>query len=507
MNSIREKLHDVTADAVLCAAWSSVEALYYWNTESNIAWALEKDPAGPPGKYINESGNDWTDRIHPDDKDRVERALNDSIAQVNDFDCKYRLRERQGDGYISVRSQASVSRHNDSVVVFGNVVDISALESLTARSDSLDRKLQSRTAIYSSLIDNAVDAIIAIDEDGKILVANEAVRQLFGHDPEEVIGQPITKLMPARIASEHDGYIRHYIRTGEKRIIGKGRRVEGLHRDGSTIQVELGVSEVPNVGDRHVFAGILRDVREQIQREEDDRVIQHELQRSNDELTKFAYVASHDLQEPVRKIRSYIDIILEDCQESLDMDLKNYLDRVDDAASRMSTLISDLLAYSRVGRGDSEPKSISIKEVVDGVISDLEIAMRDTQATVKNDITNNVTASETALRQVFQNLISNSIKFRDASRDPVVTMRQFDTAQPGFLGIIYEDNGIGFEETYEEKIFDLFQRLHGRSEYEGTGLGLAICKKYIESIGGSIKARGRPGEGAIFILELPISDT
>lgn len=227
----------------------------------------------------------------------------------------------------------------------------------------------------------------------------------------------------------------------------------------------------------------------------------HELRRSNDELEKFAYVASHDLQEPLRKIQAFGDRLVRKCKDQVGEQGLEYLDRMLAAAARMRQLIDDLLTFSRVTTKPQVLAVVDLGEVVRGVVGDLEHRLGGADGRVEVGELPALRADPSQMRQLFQNLIANALKFRKPDVAPVVTVAA--EPRPGGWRIRVSDNGIGFEPAYAARIFELFQRLHGRGEYEGTGLGLAICRKIAERHGGSIEAHGRPGDGATFVIDLP----
>lgn len=225
------------------------------------------------------------------------------------------------------------------------------------------------------------------------------------------------------------------------------------------------------------------------------------LRQSNKELEQFAYIASHDLQEPLRKVQAFSDRLASKYGDKLDDDGKLYISRMQDASNRMRGLIQDLLSYSRIRSKGQEFVSVDLNDIVRGVISDLEVRLEQTEGRVKVGDLPTVLADPLQMRQVFQNLIGNALKFKKSGVPPVVKIVS-RTKENGHV-IVVQDNGIGFEQQYAERVFEIFQRLHGRSEYEGTGMGLAIVKKILERHVGSIRAESAAGQGARFILTLP----
>jgi light-regulated signal transduction histidine kinase (bacteriophytochrome) len=230
------------------------------------------------------------------------------------------------------------------------------------------------------------------------------------------------------------------------------------------------------------------------------------LSRSNAELEQFAYVASHDLQEPLRKIQAFGDRLKTKYDASLGPEGLDYLTRMQNAAARMQILIQDLLSLSRVASNAKPFTSVDLGDVVRTVVSDLEMRIQDAQGRVEIGALPVIFGDRGQMAQLFQNLIGNGLKFRKPGESPVVKIdSQAQTLPSGAAGwhISVEDNGIGFDEKYRDRIFQIFQRLHGRNEYEGTGIGLAICRKIVDRHGGSLTANSSPGAGAKFIITLP----
>ncbi len=236
------------------------------------------------------------------------------------------------------------------------------------------------------------------------------------------------------------------------------------------------------------------------------------LLQSNRELQEFAYVASHDLREPLRKISSFADLLRQESSDRLDESGKRYLDRMQDAAIRMSGLISDLLSFSRIATQGQPFTPIDLNDVVAEVLSDLEVHIRDVKGTVEVGPLPTIEADATQMRQLFQNLIGNALKFHRKDVPPIVHVRAGDETgdgagdgtDDGAYRLTVRDNGIGFEEKYLDRIFMPFQRLHGHNTYPGTGIGLAICRRIVERHHGDLTARSRPGEGTTFVVTLPV---
>ncbi len=253
------------------------------------------------------------------------------------------------------------------------------------------------------------------------------------------------------------------------------------------------------------FLAIRRELRTRQALEQATRELNRELERSNRELQDFAYVASHDLQEPLRKIQAFGDRLVVKHGPALDDQAQDYLRRMLSAARRMQALINDLLTYSRVATRGAPFVVVNLDEVMQDVLSDLELQVQRTEGEVLvPEPLPTLEADATQMRQLLQNLVSNALKFRDPARPPRVQV----TARPlegrdDALELVVADNGIGFDEKYLDRIFTPFQRLHSRDQYEGTGIGLAVCRRIVERHGGVITARSVPGEGSRFVAVLP----
>lgn len=237
-----------------------------------------------------------------------------------------------------------------------------------------------------------------------------------------------------------------------------------------------------------------------------------ELSRSNRELEDFAFVASHDLQEPLRKIQAFANRIQNIYQDRLDEKGIDYLQRLNNAASRMSLLITDLLEFSRIKTRGKDFVSVNLKAIIDGIIDDMEISIAESNATFEVGELPTLQADENQIHRLFLNIISNAVKFRQPEQAPHIAISWSIEKHSALASstdidwhtIRIRDNGIGFSQEYADKIFLPFQRLHGRSEYEGTGIGLAICRRIAERHGGNISAQSKQGIGTEFIITIPV---
>ncbi len=256
------------------------------------------------------------------------------------------------------------------------------------------------------------------------------------------------------------------------------------------------------------YVAVRYDITERISAQEKLKVEGQKLALSNKELQDFASVAAHDLQEPLRKIQSFADRLRSKSSATLDADTVDYLERIQKSSFRMQTLINDLLDYSRVSTKVQPFASVDLNQILTQVISDLEIRLQKTQGKIECGDLPRVDADPVQMTQLFLNLINNALKFHKPGVLPVVKIssRIIKSTRNGseLCEITVADNGIGFDEKYSDRIFTIFQRLHGRQEYEGTGIGLAICRKIAERHEGMIIAKSSPGDGATFITTLPL---
>lgn len=263
-------------------------------------------------------------------------------------------------------------------------------------------------------------------------------------------------------------------------------------------------------------SAVLMDITDQRKSENQLKLTVEELERSNKDLEQFAYVASHDLQEPLRKIVAFGDLLQEAIVEGDEENVELYLSTVKNATERMQKLISDLLIYSRVSLLGLDFEEVDLNEVFEAVLDSHSQNIAETQAKIEYDPLPTIEGHETRIFQLFHNLISNALKFKSTERSPIVTIRtkeitiltgEKNKETTDGIEICVQDNGIGFDEVYATKIFTIFQRLHGRKAYEGTGIGLALVKKVVDLHQGEIEAEGELGVGSKFIVKLPFKQS
>jgi PAS domain S-box-containing protein len=386
------------------------------------------------------------------------------------------------------------------------------VESSRAKAALAERLARDQAARTQAILDGASDAIITISSAGEIESFNTAAEHIFGYAADEVVGRNVNVLMPSPYHEEHDGYLHYYLTTGISKIIGIGREVLGLRKDGSQFPMHLAISDV-KLGDRRLFTGIVRDISdlkqamqqltaandELARRSEQIERFNLDLSRSNEELKQFAYVASHDLQEPLRKITAFCQMLRDDYGDKLDDDARTYIQYAVDGALRMRTLIQDLLAFSRVETQGKPLEPTDADDACNEAVENLAMAIHEAAAEVTRDPLPMVQADRAQLVRLFQNLIGNAIKYR-AQELPRIHISVEESGGQWLFRV--RDNGIGIDPQYHERVFVIFQRLHGREEYSGTGIGLAVCKRIVERAGGRIWVESRAGEGSVFCFTL-----
>jgi two-component system sensor kinase FixL len=379
-----------------------------------------------------------------------------------------------------------------------------------ARTKEL-QKLQRR---YEHILNSAGEGICGLDLDGKITFVNPAVAKLTGWPLADLIGKPEQEVFG------HDRAQGQQVHDGQQ----MGEQL--FHRpDGSCFAVEFVRTSINEAGRVMGEVLVFKDITERKRVEDTLAQKAAELTRSNAELEQFAFVASHDLQEPLRKIQAFGDRLKTKFADIVTPEAKDYLERMQGAASRMRNLIDDLLAFSRAIRSTEPFSPVDLGVVTKEVLGDLEVLIEKNHAKVEVSNLPNIEADPMQMRQLLLNLIGNALKFQPAGGSPLIKIsaRLLDqpalgetgffrlnpsTGEPGPLPgqlceLSIEDNGIGFDEQYSEKIFAVFQRLHGRNEYEGSGIGLAVCRRIADRHHGRIVARSQPGKGSNFVVTLP----
>ncbi len=347
---------------------------------------------------------------------------------------------------------------------------------------SMAEAQQIDATMLESIIENAADGLITIDADGHIESYNKACEEIFGYASNEIIGKNAQILIPNL-----------YDNDGGQKIMGARQEIEGKRKDGTIFPLDLSMNEI-HLDGRKIYSAILRDI-------SDRKKAEDEIMRSNEELERFAYIASHDLQEPLRMVNNFTQLLEAEYKEQLDDQAQKYMHFITDGAQRMQNLILDLLEYSRIGHEEAGSSDVDTALHTKLAIENLQEIVNDTRAVITTGDLPVVQVNPVRFVRLMQNLIGNSIKYRDKDREPEITIEAKDNGEEWLFSVT--DNGIGMKEDYLEQIFVIFKRLHGKSEYQGTGIGLAICKKIVESFDGRIWAESEPEKGSVFYFTIP----
>lgn len=449
----------------------------------------------------------WSESLHPDDRETSEKALNDALSDDSPFDCEFRVIHPDGKiRYISAKAVVFRDRAGNPIRVLGANTDVTD-RNAEAREHESTRRLQ------SAILDAAGTAIIATDHDGLIVTFNDAAEQMLGYTKEEMLFQQNPGIFhdPGEVilrAGELSEELGREVSPGFEVFVARAslgdseqREWTYIRKDGSTLPVLLTVTAIH---DQHGvvsgYLGIATDISERKRSQQKIERANVSLARSNEELAQFAYVASHDLQEPLRKVTSFCELLKEDCGDQLTDDGNQYITYIVDGATRMRALIKDLLAYSRIESDELKPTSVDSNQALQAAMDNLSEAIRESGAKITHDDLPTVQATAGQFTQLLQNLLGNAIKYR-GDRTPIVHVSSETTDTLWQFAV--EDNGIGIEPKFREQVFGIFKRLHNRNEYAGTGIGLAVCKRIIDRLNGRIWIEQSPSGGTIFRFEFP----
>lgn len=338
-----------------------------------------------------------------------------------------------------------------------------------------------------------------VAHDGKIKLANSAAEIVFGYAKLDMLEQPLEVVLPAYPQLQRDHEPEQGLLVPDKAPM-IARELWGVRKDGTRIPIELRLFPIATESGEFTLAVIV-DITERKLAADLLARQTHELERSNAELEQFAYVASHDLQEPLRMVVSYTELLKQRNMGRLDEKSDKFIRYIVDGGKRMQGLVNDLLRYSRVGRESRAFETVDTARMVSEVLLDLDGTIKATGAEIDRGPLPRVAGDAVELRQLFQNLISNGLKFR-AERPPRIAINAECAASESRFCV--EDNGIGIEAQYSQRIFQMFQRLHEREAYEGNGIGLALAKKIVERHGGRIWFESQYGQGTKFFFTLPL---
>jgi PAS domain S-box-containing protein len=442
--------------------------------------------------------------VHPEDREEIKNVLSESMHGHVVYPIEYRVIRKDG----AVRFMRSKGKLLNNI--FGETVVLGTMQDIT-REVMVRRELEEKSSFAELLVENSVDHIAAFDTNCRIIAWNrkneqryqvkkedaigKQVREIFKELPEEfrdleraLNGEPVSKTGQIKPAADAlSEYFLIPLKDPEGEVFG-------------VLSILHDLSSIKSATDK------LNELNESLE------LKNIELERSNDEMASFSYVASHDLQEPLRKIQTFTRLIVDKDFPVLSEKGKDYFQRMESAALRMQILIDDLLTFSRTNTMPKDFRQTDLNQVVENVKKEIKDSIEEKNAVINCSHLPEANVITFQFKQLMENLILNSIKYSKADVPPVINInaaivngKEVEGVASGkdYIMITVEDNGIGFNQEYSEKIFELFQRLHSKHEYPGTGLGLAICKKIVQNHKGKIMAEGKEGEGAKFTIYIP----
>ncbi|MDF2437090.1 MAG: sensor signal transduction histidine kinase [Bacteroidota bacterium] len=471
-----------------------------------------------------ELGDGWVSGLHPNDVERTLSVYHSAFEAKKKFSIEYRMLRH--DGQYRWLSDEGTPRYNvegEFLGFIGSCIDIQekkmAREELerkvlerTSELNKRNNELQEQKEFVDTILDASVDIIAVLDTELRYVKLNKKAYDLYSAQKSDLIGKKIYEIYPEIMESGMYADLQEAL---------KGKLVHASHYKSAVFDKHFDNYYIPLKDHRNEVYGVLvlshdntAIVKAAATLEHTNRILEEknlELERSNRELESFSYVASHDLQEPLRKIRTFSELVQKNLHD--EAAVKKYFGKIDSSAKRMADLIRAVLNYSRLSRDNDHFEMVNLNEIIEHVKSDYELLIQETKTVITHTELPVIKGISLQLNQLFSNLIGNSIKF--SNDEPVISITyEFIEADampenadlvPGkkYIELIFKDNGIGFEQQYSDQIFTIFKRLHGNQEYTGTGIGLALCKKIVENHKGLISVQSEPGKGTEFFVYLP----
>lgn len=485
-----EERYRLVVDSLSVGIWD-------WIIPTNeLYWSSRYKEIVRSAVELKDTYGEWEDRLHPEDKESTVTALANHLKLKTPYDVEYRLRCDDGN-YVWIRAKGKAMWNKDGkpVRMVGSIEDISWRK-------QIEDNLKSEANRLLTVMNTVLDGLITIDHKGTVQSFNRSAERIFGYNLIEVIGQNVKMLMPEPYRGGHDGYLSHYMDTGERKVIGIGREVVGQRKDGTTFPMELGINEM-HIGIERMFVGTVRDITE---RKESEAAIQEyveKLKRSNQELDDFAHIASHDLKEPIRGLTNNAMFIMEDHIDKLEESGKKRLNRMVYLCKRMEQLVDDLLYFSRLGRQELAVQQANLNFIISDIALLMETTLIEKNVKIIIPTPLPLTLCDVPrVTEVFRNLITNAVKY-NKSDEKTVEIGVVENNNPHSPVFYVKDNGIGIEERFYNDIFRIFKRLNEEDEsVKGTGVGLTFVKKIIERHGGKIWLESKPETGTTFYFTL-----
>lgn len=354
------------------------------------------------------------------------------------------------------------------------------------------------------ILENSYDAFISVDRDWHITDWNPQAEATFGWTKPEALGRPLSTIVPRHLRKQYARMVEKRFEKGDNTVLRATYELQAVHKEGKQFPIEFVVFKIKEDLD-YLFCAFVRDISEHKRMNDElERIVGERTERltqSNEELKQFAKIASHDLQEPLRAVQGFANLLKETTEGKLDQEAQEFIAYILDGTQRMQNLIQAVLTHSSIIKNEGTFYDTKCNDVIEDVLTNLSALIKETEAGFDIDALPEVAVERSHLVQLFQNLISNALKYRNKTRPPHIEIKVDSSGDYWLFSV--RDNGIGMDPRYTEKVFDMFARLHGKTEYSGTGMGLAICKRIVTSHGGSISVESQPGEGSIFLFTLP----
>lgn len=461
----------------------------------------------------------WMQRIHPEDRDRIQVIFDNAFQARKEYNMEFRLKHKDGEyRWVSDHGTPRYATDESFLGFIGTCVDITGQRAAKQQLEKLvdqrtyelvkkNAELKQQKDFVEVIIDASIDLIVVFDRETRIISMNNKCEQTFRLKKEEVIGKKYLDLFPdLKDSQSHKDLLRA--------LGGELVHNECYKSVESERYLENFLIPLKEPSDE-VYAALIiaHDITDYVTATENLQKSNEELLRTNYELEQFAYIASHDLQEPLRKIQTFTELL---DKNLIDKDIaRKYLQKIDLSAARMSLLIKDVLNYSRLSKSDEQFIETDLNEILENVKTDFELMIDQKRATITNPKLPVIKGVPLQLHQLFYNLIGNALKFTE--KDPVIEIfvRKLSRSEKrkhihldnsrDYIELGFKDNGIGFDQKYAEHIFTIFRRLNNRSSYSGTGIGLALCKKIVENHEGVIRASSEINKGSLFNIYLPIT--
>jgi PAS domain S-box-containing protein len=474
-----------------------------WKPGENIRWGKGHEMIRGPLLPGMASYPDFRAMVHPDDRERYLEAGRRAYELREPYLCEFRLVWLDGSvHWINSQGIYECDARGAPVRLVGLAQDV------TEKVIAGERLSESETR-YLAVLETTTDTVVMIDEGSIIRYVNPAVETQFGWRPEELAGKPLELLQPQRLRAAHREGLRRALAPGAQPARRRAAEALGLHRDGHEFPIDLAFSGLTFGGQRY-FVGFLRDITLRKQAEAEMREINTTLERRvaertaelqivNRELESFSYTVAHDLRAPLRAIEGFSQVLEEDLGAALDPRARRCLGRIRVNTGVMAQMIDELLEFSRIGRAEIALRPVDLAPIARQVVDELALGYPASHVEIRD--LPEVQGDPTLLRVVLANLIGNALKFSAKRAVPQVTVSAVHTAAGSEIRV--EDNGVGFDPQFADKLFGVFQRLHSSEEFEGTGIGLATVARIVARHGWEIRAESRPGEGATFRIVMP----